>query len=98
MGSRVELFAAIYAGTPGSKNCRSGSLHAGTVCTGAPGEEAEVDFSEVWVVLGGVKTKCYMSVLWLSPLRVDRAGPGPCRGRLHVGARGVLGGVPQSQR
>jgi len=33
----------------------------------APGEEAaEVDFGEVWVVLGGVKTKCYMFVLWLS--------------------------------
>lgn len=32
----------------------------------APGEEAEVDFGEVWVVICGVKTKCYMFVLWLS--------------------------------
>lgn len=40
-----------------------------------PGEEAEVDFGEVWVVLGGVRTKCYMFVLWLSPLR---EGDPPC--------------------
>ncbi len=32
----------------------------------APGQEAEVDFGEVYVVLGGVKTKCHMFVFWLS--------------------------------
>lgn len=32
----------------------------------APGEEAEVDFGEVWVVLAGVKTKCHMFAFRLS--------------------------------
>ncbi len=32
----------------------------------APGEEAEVDFGEVWVVLAGVKTKCHMFTFRLS--------------------------------
>jgi len=32
----------------------------------APDAEAEVDFGEVWVVLGGVKTKCHMFAFWLS--------------------------------
>lgn len=32
----------------------------------APGTEAEVDFGEVYVVLAGVKTKCYMFALRLS--------------------------------
>ena len=32
----------------------------------APGEEAEVDFGEVWVILGGVKTKCHMFTFRLS--------------------------------
>ena len=32
----------------------------------APGEEAEVDFGEVWVILGGVKTKCHLFTFRLS--------------------------------
>lgn len=32
----------------------------------APGEEAEVDFGEVWVILAGVKTKCHMFTFRLS--------------------------------
>ena len=31
-----------------------------------PGQEAEVDFGEVWVMLGGVKTRCHMFVFWLA--------------------------------
>lgn len=32
----------------------------------APGEEAEVDFGEVYVILAGVKTKCHMFIYRLS--------------------------------
>ena len=32
----------------------------------APAAEAEVDFGEVWVILDGVKTKCFIFVLWLA--------------------------------
>ncbi|NYE20008.1 IS21 family transposase [Microbacterium immunditiarum] len=32
----------------------------------APGEEAEVDFGEVWVILAGVKTKCHLFTFRLS--------------------------------
>ncbi|MCH6471189.1 IS21 family transposase [Sinomonas terrae] len=32
----------------------------------APGEEAEVDFGEVWIVLAGVRTKCHMFIMRLS--------------------------------
>jgi hypothetical protein len=32
----------------------------------APGAEAEVDFGEVWAMLGGVKTRCHMFVFWLA--------------------------------
>lgn len=32
----------------------------------APGEEAEVDFGEIWCVLGGRSTKCFMFVMRLS--------------------------------
>lgn len=32
----------------------------------APGQEAEVDFGEVWVILAGVKTKCHMFTFRLS--------------------------------
>lgn len=32
----------------------------------APGEEAEVDFGEAWVILAGVRTKCFIFVFWLA--------------------------------
>ncbi len=32
----------------------------------APGAEAEVDFGELWVMLAGVKTKCFMFAYRLS--------------------------------
>ncbi|MFK4295970.1 hypothetical protein ABH924_001107 [Arthrobacter sp. GAS37] len=64
----------------------------------APRAEAEVDFSEVWVVLNGVKTKCHMFVFRLS-LRQGR--PPTCRTQAqeaflegHIEAFNEVGGVP----
>ncbi|MDQ2709106.1 MAG: IS21 family transposase [Actinomycetota bacterium] len=65
----------------------------------APGEEAEVDFGEVWVVLGGVKTKCYMFVLWLSHSgkAIHRLYPTQAQEAFlqgHIEAFEAIGGVP----
>ncbi len=65
----------------------------------APGEEAEVDFGEVWVVLGGVKTKCYMFVLWLSHSgkAIHRVYPTQAQEAFlqgHIEAFEAIGGVP----
>ncbi|KGN29727.1 transposase [Knoellia sinensis KCTC 19936] len=64
-----------------------------------PGEEAEVDFGEVWVVLGGVKTKCYMFVLWLahSGKAIHRVYPTQAQEAFlqgHIEAFDAIGGVP----
>lgn len=64
-----------------------------------PGEEAEVDFGEVWVVLGGVKTKCYMFVLWLSHSgrAIHRVYPTQAQEAFlqgHIEAFDAIGGVP----
>lgn len=64
-----------------------------------PGEEAEVDFGEVWVVLGGVRTKCYMFVLWLahSGKAIHRVYPTQAQEAFlqgHIEAFDALGGVP----
>lgn len=65
----------------------------------APGEEAEVDFGEVWVVVGGVRTKCHMFVLWLSHSgkAVHRVYPTQAQEPFlegHVEAFEAIGGVP----
>ena len=65
----------------------------------APGAEAEVDFGEVWVILGGVKTKCHMFVYRLSHSgkaihRVYPTGGQEAFLEGHVEAFRELGGVP----
>jgi transposase len=65
----------------------------------APGEEAEVDFGEVWVVIGGVRTKCHMFVLWLahSGKAVHRIYPTQAQEAFlqgHIEAFEAIGGVP----
>jgi transposase len=64
-----------------------------------PGTEAEVDFGEVWVVLGGVRTKCHMFVFWLahSGKAIHRVYPTQGQEAFlqgHVEAFEELGGVP----
>ncbi|MDQ2850770.1 MAG: IS21 family transposase, partial [Actinomycetota bacterium] len=65
----------------------------------APGEEAEVDFGEVWVVIDGVKTKCYMFVFWLSHSgkTIHRVYPTQAQEAFlegHIEAFNAIGGVP----
>jgi transposase len=65
----------------------------------APGAEAEVDFGEVWVVLNGVKTKCYMFVFRLSHSgkAIHRIYPTQAQEAFlegHIEAFNELGGVP----
>jgi transposase len=65
----------------------------------APGAEAEVDFGEVWVVLGGVKTKCHMFVFWLSHSGKAIHRVYPTQGQEaflegHIEAFTAIGGVP----
>lgn len=65
----------------------------------APGEEAEVDFGEVWVVLKGVKTKCHMFVyrLSFSGEAIHRVYPTCAQEAFlegHIDAFETLGGVP----
>ncbi|MDQ2853114.1 MAG: IS21 family transposase, partial [Actinomycetota bacterium] len=65
----------------------------------APGEEAEVDFGEVWVVIDGVKTKCYMFVFWLSHSgkAIHRVYPTQAQEAFlegHIEAFDAVGGVP----
>lgn len=64
-----------------------------------PGEEAEVDFGEVWVILDGVKTKCYMFVLWLSHSgkAIHRVYPTQAQEAFlqgHIEAFDAIGGIP----
>jgi len=64
-----------------------------------PGEEAEVDFGEVWVVLAGVKTKCHMFVFRLSFSGKAIHRVYPCQAQEaflegHQEAFTALGGVP----
>ncbi|MGI8418344.1 MAG: IS21 family transposase [Nakamurella sp.] len=65
----------------------------------APGQEAEVDFGEVWVVLNGVKTKCHMFVFWLSHSGKAIHRVYPTQGQEaflqgHIEAFEAIGGVP----
>jgi len=65
----------------------------------APGEEAEVDFGEVWVVIDGERTKCHMFVLWLahSGKAIHRVYPTQAQEAFlegHVEAFEAIGGVP----
>ena len=65
----------------------------------APGAEAEVDFGEVWVVLGGVKTKCHMFVFRLSHSgkAVHRVYPAQAQEAFlegHIEAFNEIGGIP----
>lgn len=65
----------------------------------APGAEAEVDFGELYVVLGGVRTKCHMFVYRLSHSgkAIHRVYP-TCGQEAflegHIDAFETLGGVP----
>ncbi|MGY3567899.1 IS21 family transposase [Sinomonas sp. RB5] len=65
----------------------------------APGAEAEVDFGELWVVLGGVKTKCHMFVMRLSHSgrAVHRVYPSQAQEAFlegHIEAFEEFGGIP----
>jgi len=65
----------------------------------APGAEAEVDFGEVWIVLGGVKTKCHMFIFRLSHSgkAIHRIYPTQAQEAFlegHVEAFNEIGGVP----
>lgn len=65
----------------------------------APGAEAEVDFGEVWVVLAGVKTKCYLFVFRLSysGKGIHRVYPTQAQEAFlegHIGAFETIGGIP----
>ncbi|MHA7143039.1 MULTISPECIES: IS21 family transposase [unclassified Arthrobacter] len=65
----------------------------------APGAEAEVDFGELWVVLGGVKTKCHMFIYRLSHSgkAIHRVYPTQAQEAFlegHIEAFTVLGGIP----
>ncbi|WP_029136889.1 IS21 family transposase [Nakamurella lactea] len=65
----------------------------------APGQEAEVDFGEVYVMLGGVKTKCHMFVFWLSHSGKAIHRVYPTQGQEaflegHIEAFEAIGGVP----
>ncbi len=67
--------------------------------THPPGQEAEVDFGELYVVLGGVKTKCYLFVFRLSHSgkaihRVYATCGQEAFLEGHIEAFNVLGGVP----
>jgi len=65
----------------------------------APGAEVEVDFGEVWVILGGVKTKCHMFVFRLSHAgkAIHRIYPTQAQEAFlegHIEAFNEIGGVP----
>jgi transposase len=65
----------------------------------APGEEAEVDFGEAWVVLAGVKTKCHMFVFRLSHSgkAIHRIYPTQAQEAFlegHIDAFETIGGIP----
>jgi transposase len=67
-----------------------------------PGQDAEVDFGELWVRLSGVMTKCYLFVLRLSYSgKAVHQVFATCGQEAflegHVHAFGVLGGVPAGQ-
>ncbi len=68
----------------------------------APGAEAEVDFGELWVILAGVKTKCFMFAFRLSHSgrAVHRVYPTQALEAFlegHIDAFEELGGVPVRQ-
>lgn len=67
-----------------------------------PGAEAEVDFGEVWVILAGVKTKCFMFAYRLSHSgrAVHRVYPTQALEAFlegHIDAFEETGGVPTGQ-
>ncbi len=64
-----------------------------------PGAEAEVDFGDVWVILSGVKTKCYLFVFRLSHSGkgIHRIYPTQAQEAFlegHIDAFEAIGGVP----
>ena len=66
----------------------------------APGAEAEVDFGEVWVMLAGVKTKCYMFAFRLSHSgkavhRVYSTQGQEAFLEGHIAAFETIGGIPR---
>ena len=67
-----------------------------------PGAEAEVDFGEVWVIIAGVKTKCFMFAYRLSysGRAVHRVYPSQAQEAFlegHIAAFEETGGVPTMQ-
>lgn len=65
----------------------------------APGAEAEVDFGDVWIILGGVKTKCHMFVFRLSNSgkaihRIYSTQSQEAFLQGHIDAFDTIGGVP----
>lgn len=65
----------------------------------APGQEAEVDFGEVWVILAGARTKCFMFVFWLahSGKAILRVYPTQAQEAFlegHIEAFHAVGGIP----
>ena len=65
----------------------------------APGVEAQVDFGEVWVVLNGVRTKCFLFVFWLahSGKAIHRVYPTQAQEAFlegHIAAFEAIGGIP----
>jgi transposase len=70
--------------------------------THRPGQDAEVDFGEVWVRLAGVSTKCYLFVFRLSYSgkavhRMFASAGQEAFFEGHVHALRVLGGVPRGK-
>jgi transposase len=67
-----------------------------------PGAEAEVDFGEVWVILAGEKTKCYLFAyrLSFSGRAVHRVYPTQAQEAFlegHIDAFEETGGIPRMQ-
>ncbi len=65
----------------------------------APGQDAGVDFGEFWVILNGVKTKCYLFVFWLahSGKAIHRVYPTQAQEAFlegHIEAFEAIGGIP----
>lgn len=78
---------------------RPGALPGFVARAHAPGADAEVDFGELWVVLGGQMTKCFLFVLRLcySGFAVHKVYPTLSQESFldgHTYALRVLGGVP----
>lgn len=98
-GVHRRTIRQALAATRGDRHRAGRRVEAFIAQEHSPGEEAEVDFGEVWVVIGGVRTKCHMFVLWLSHFRKAIHGIYPTQAQEsflagHVAAFEAIGGVP----